>query len=177
MRWASAGPQYLGGASLRLKIKLGASGKILSAFDIARCIVLCADWCNSARGFMFTIGCSQSRSCHTDACPTGLATRDPVRQRALVVTDKAERVYHHHTKNIHILAEMMGAVGLSHPSQISADPLMTRDAYGQAVPFSSKEITLAEGLLLWTTPELIELLPEPFATYWRRASETRFGAE
>jgi glutamate synthase domain-containing protein 2 len=57
------------GAGLRSKIKLGASGKILYTFDIARCIALGADWCNPARGFMFTIGCIQSRNCHTDACP------------------------------------------------------------------------------------------------------------
>ncbi|MGA0792489.1 MAG: FMN-binding glutamate synthase family protein, partial [Burkholderiaceae bacterium] len=164
------------GAGLRSQIRLGASGKILSAFDIARCIALGADWCNSARGFMFAIGCIQSRSCHTDACPTGVATQDPVRQRALVVTDKAERVYRYHANTIHMLAEMMGAAGLSHPSQITADLLMTRDTHGQAVPFSSKETTLAEGVLMGT-PELIELLPEPFASHWQVASETRFGAE
>jgi glutamate synthase domain-containing protein 2 len=164
------------GAGLRGQIRLGASGKILSAFDIARCIALGADWCNSARGFMFAIGCIQSRSCHTDACPTGVATQDPVRQRALVVTDKAERVYHYHANTIHMLAEMMGAAGLSHPSQITADLLMTRDTNGQAVPFSSKETTLAEGVLVGS-PELIELLPEPFASHWQVASETRFGAE
>jgi hypothetical protein len=124
----------------------------------------------------YVIGCIQSRSCHADACPTGVATQDPVRQRALVVTDKAERVYHYQANTIHMLAEMMGAEGLWHPSQISADLLMTRDANGQAAPFSSKETTLAEGVLL-RTPELIELLPEPFATHSQKASQTRFGAE
>ncbi len=99
-----------------------------------------------------------------------------MRQHALVVTDKAERVYHYHANTIHMLSEMMGAAGLSHPSQINADLLMTRDSNGQAVPFSSKEITLAEGVLLGT-PELIELLPEPFASHWQLASENHFGVE
>ncbi|MCA3341183.1 MAG: FMN-binding glutamate synthase family protein, partial [Roseomonas sp.] len=71
------------GIGLRDQIKLGASGKIASAFDVARALALGADWCNAARGFMFAIGCIQSLSCHTDHCPTGVATQDPTRQRAL----------------------------------------------------------------------------------------------
>ncbi|WP_134619507.1 FMN-binding glutamate synthase family protein, partial [Pseudomonas aeruginosa] len=77
------------GLNLRDKIKVGASGKIVSAFDIASVLATGADWANSARGFMFAIGCIQSQSCHTNKCPTGVATQDPLRQRALVVPDKA----------------------------------------------------------------------------------------
>ncbi len=65
------------GINARDRIKLGASGKIISAFDIARVLALGADWCNSARGFMFALGCIQSQSCHTDRCPTGVSTQDP----------------------------------------------------------------------------------------------------
>ena len=53
-----------------------------------RAMALGADWCNAARGFMFAVGCIQSEYCHTDRCPTGVATQDPTRQRALVVPDK-----------------------------------------------------------------------------------------
>jgi glutamate synthase domain-containing protein 2 len=56
------------GASLRDRIRVGASGKIITAFDIARTIALGADWCNSARGFMFALGCVQAQSCHTGRC-------------------------------------------------------------------------------------------------------------
>ncbi len=77
------------GINARDRIKLGAAGKIISAFDIARVMALGADWCNSARGFMFALGCIQSQSCHTDKCPTGVSTQDRVRQRALVVPDKS----------------------------------------------------------------------------------------
>jgi glutamate synthase domain-containing protein 2 len=80
------------GIGLRERIKIGASGKIVSAFDIARAMALGADWCNSARGFMFALGCIQSQSCHTDRCPTGVATQDRSRQRALVVPAIADRV-------------------------------------------------------------------------------------
>lgn len=54
------------GAGLRDRIKLGAAGKIVSAFDIATVMALGADWINAGRGFMFAIGCIQSLSCHTN---------------------------------------------------------------------------------------------------------------
>ena len=82
----------LRGAGLRARIKIGASGKLIHAFDIARTLALGADWVNSARGFMFAIGCIQAQSCHTNHCPVGITTQDKQRQRALVVPDKAERV-------------------------------------------------------------------------------------
>jgi glutamate synthase domain-containing protein 2 len=88
------------GLNLRDKIKLGASGKIVSAFDIASVLAIGADWANSARGFMFAIGCIQSQSCHTNKCPTGVATQDPLRQRALVVPDKAQRVLNFHRNTL-----------------------------------------------------------------------------
>src|SRR6202008_2681259 len=72
----------LRGANLRDRIKLGASGKITSAFDMARVMALGADWCNSARGFMFAVGCIQAQACHTGHCPTGVTSQDVARQRA-----------------------------------------------------------------------------------------------
>ena len=70
------------GINARDRIKIGASGKIVSAFDIARVMALGADWCNSARGFMFALGCIQSQSCHTDRCPTGVVDPGPRRASA-----------------------------------------------------------------------------------------------
>ena len=61
------------GVNLRQHVKLGASGKIITAFDMARVMALGADWCNSARGFMFALGCIQSLRCHIDQCPVGVA--------------------------------------------------------------------------------------------------------
>ena len=69
------------GAGLRDKIKIGASGKIISAFDIASTMALGADWVNSARGFMFAVGCIQAQSCHTNQCPVGVTTQDKERQK------------------------------------------------------------------------------------------------
>ena len=81
------------GLNLRDRIAIGCAGKVTSAFDIARLMALGADWCNAARGFMFALGCIQAQTCHTGNCPTGVTTQDPLRQRALVVGDKAERVW------------------------------------------------------------------------------------
>ena len=99
----------LRGAGLREKIKIGCAGKVVSAFDIARLMALGADWCNSARGFMFALGCLQAQTCHTGHCPTGVATQDSLRQQALVVPDKAERVYHFHQQTLHALQELVQA--------------------------------------------------------------------
>ena len=106
------------GIGARDRIKIGASGKIATAFDVARAMALGADWCNSARGFMFALGCIQSLSCHTDRCPTGVTTQDPTRNRALAVPQKTDRVYNYHEATLHALAELIAAAGLAHPQDI-----------------------------------------------------------
>jgi glutamate synthase-like protein len=73
------------GTGLRPSVRLGASGRVVTGFDIARLLALGADWCNAARGFMFALGCIQAQACHTDRCPTGVSTQNLWRQRALVV--------------------------------------------------------------------------------------------
>ena len=136
------------GLNLREHIKLGASGKIVSAFDIASVLAIGADWANSARGFMFAIGCIQSQSCHTNKCPTGVATQDPLRQRALVVEDKAERVFSFHRNTLKALAEMLAAAGLSHPSQLDARHLVRRISNTEIKLFSQEHVFLKPGALL-----------------------------
>lgn len=114
------------GAGLRSQVKIGASGKIISAFDIASTFALGADWVNSARGFMFAVGCIQAQSCHTNQCPVGVATQDPDRQKAIHVPSKAERVFSFHKNTLHALSEMIAAAGLQHPSDIKAHHLAQR---------------------------------------------------
>ncbi len=117
----------LRGAGLRDRLKIGASGKVVTAFDLAKVLALGADWANSARGFMFAIGCIQAQSCHTNRCPVGVATQDPIRQRALVVPSKAERVARFHTNTLKALAEMTGAAGLDHPSKFLPHHFIMRE--------------------------------------------------
>lgn len=160
------------GIGKREQISIGASGKIISAFDIARAIALGADWCNSARGFMFALGCIQSRSCHTDHCPTGVATQDPARQRALVVPDKAERVMNFHEQTLDALGELVSAAGFEQPAEITADHIMVRNQAGHAVPLALTLPTVQLGDLL--VEGVADSLPEPFRTYWPTATAEFF---
>ena len=116
------------GLNLRSRIRIGAAGKVVSAFDIARCMALGADWCNAARGFMFALGCIQAQTCHTGNCPTGVTTQDPKRQQALVVPTKMERVWRFHQNTLHALKELVQAAGLDHPNQITPAHIVRRVA-------------------------------------------------
>lgn len=114
------------GLALRDRIRLGAAGKIVSAFDIARTLAMGADWCNAARGFMFALGCIQSLSCHTNRCPTGIATQDPSRWRTLDVADKASRVFAFHRNTVLALRDLLAAAGLTHPDQLGPEHILRR---------------------------------------------------
>jgi glutamate synthase domain-containing protein 2 len=164
------------GINKRNEISIGASGKIISGYDIIRAIALGADWCNSARGFMFALGCIQSRTCHTDHCPTGVATQDIIRQRALVVPTKAERVYSFHKNTMASLADLIGAAGIMHPNDITSDYLMCRDGSGKAMPLSTQLPTLSPGVLIQALDSSIKnTLPQEYGLYWDRALTNKFG--
>ncbi|MBS7812735.1 FMN-binding glutamate synthase family protein [Roseococcus pinisoli] len=123
------------GAGLRERIRIGVAGKLVSAFDVAAVLAIGADWVNSARGFMFALGCIQSMSCHTNLCPVGIATQDPKRSRALVVPDKAERVARFHDRTVEALADMLGAAGLRHPDDLRPHHLVRRTGAAQLRQF------------------------------------------
>jgi glutamate synthase domain-containing protein 2 len=136
------------GANLRDRIRLGASGKIATAFDMARVMALGADWCNSARAFMFAVGCIQAQQCHTDACPTGVATQNPLRQRAIVPADKATRVASFHRETLMALAELIAAAGLDEAGELRPRHLMRRSASGEVETFEELYPSLAPGEVL-----------------------------
>jgi glutamate synthase domain-containing protein 2 len=136
------------GAGLRDRVRIGASGKIVSAFDMARTMALGADWCNAARGFMFAVGCIQAQSCHTDHCPTGVATQDPSRARAVVVPAKSERVASFHRQTVKALAELIAAAGLAHPGELRPHHIMHRISSDRAVSFAELYPVMAAGSLV-----------------------------
>jgi glutamate synthase domain-containing protein 2 len=162
----------LRGVGLRDRIKIGAAGKVVSAFDIARLMALGADWCNSARGFMFALGCIQAQTCHTGHCPTGVTTQDPKRQQSLVVPDKATRVYNFHQETLHALQELVQAAGIHHPNQITAHHIVRRST-------DQKVRSLAQ-LILTQLPDraLLEsdlhALPVIYRQTWPRAVAESF---
>ena len=114
----------------------------------AKALALGADWANSARGFMFSIGCIQAQACHTNHCPTGVATQDKARQKALVVPDKAERVAHFHKNTLKALGDMTGAAGLTHPSQFLPHHLLMRENDRDMVTGKDVYPYMPEGFLL-----------------------------
>jgi glutamate synthase domain-containing protein 2 len=136
------------GTGLRERVRIGAAGKITSAFDIAAIMALGADWVNAARGFMFALGCIQSLSCGTNRCPTGIATQDPSRQKALVVPDKAERVARFHRSTLMALSEMIAAAGISHPGDLGPHHLVRRVSRTEIRLFSDLHVFLRKGALL-----------------------------
>ena len=136
------------GINARDRIKIGVAGKIVTAFDVARAMALGADWCNSARGFMFALGCIQSLSCHTDRCPTGVTTQDPTRSRALVVPDKTTRVANFHQATLHALAELVAAAGLNHPQEIRPIHFSHRLSGTEVLSFARLYPQLRPGELL-----------------------------
>jgi len=160
------------GTGLRDRIRIGASGKIITAFDIARAMALGADWCNAARGFMFALGCIQSLSCHTGHCPTGVATQDKLRQRALVVTDKAQRVFHFHQNTLEALRELLQSAGLHAPSQLRPHHIMHRKSAQEILPLSELHRFLSPGALL--SRGGAANCGTPWAQWWDRASAEHF---
>jgi glutamate synthase domain-containing protein 2 len=156
------------GIGARERIRIGASGKIVSAFDIARAMALGADWCNAARGFMFALGCIQSQSCHTDRCPTGVATQDRTRQRALVVQDKLERVANFHASTMQSLIELTAAAGLDHPNEFQPMHFSRRVSAREVMTFAQLYPPLGSGELLRGTND------PRFREAWDMASATSF---
>jgi len=159
------------GLNLRDKIRIGASGKVITAVDLARTLALGADWCNAARGFMFALGCIQSLSCHTDRCPTGIATQDGRRWNKLDVPDKAGRVASFHDNTLHALQELIQASGLNHPNELGPEHVIRR--------VSSNEVRSLATLYRFLEPgELLDGVPEHavFQRFWAIARADTFAA-
>ena len=158
------------GVGLRERVHVGAAGKIVTGFDMARAFALGADWCNAARGFMFAIGCIQAQICHTDRCPVGVTTQDQSRQRALVVPEKSVRVANFHRATVQSLAEVVAAAGLEHPGDFRPQHVSRRVSPSQIKTFAELYPTLAPG-------ELIAGTDDPrFKFAWAAARAESFAA-
>ncbi|GGD61852.1 hypothetical protein GCM10011411_22580 [Aurantiacibacter arachoides] len=146
------------GAGLRDKVRIGAAGKVHSGAGMAMNFGLGADWSNAGRAFMFALGCVQSMKCHTDRCPTGVATQDATRQRGLVVPTKAERVTRFQRHTLHALREMVVAMGLDTPWQIEPRHISER--------WNSARSDTIDNIYRFLEPG--ELLAEPEGTPYAR---------
>lgn len=156
------------GTGLKDEVRLACSGKQISAFSIASSMALGADWVNTARGFMFALGCIQSLNCHNNTCPTGIATSNLARQRGLVVNDKAIRVRNFHDNTVKALMEVVGAAGCEHPSDLTPRHVMHRVTEDIAYTAERAYQLVTKGQLL-DAPEETQLAQE-----WRMAQAASF---
>jgi glutamate synthase domain-containing protein 2 len=164
----------LTGLNLRQRVKIGCAGKVIGAFDIARMMALGADWCNAARGFMFALGCLQAQTCHTGACPTGVTTQDPQRQKALVVPDKIERVHLFHQNTLHALKELVQAAGLAHPNRITPAHIVRRTSDSDVRLLANLMPFLEPGVLLDAIEGRADWPHNVYRLYWNMARSDSF---
>lgn len=148
----------LTGFDLKKHIKIIASGKVATGFDLVKNFALGADMCNSARGMMFALGCIQALECNMNTCPTGVATQDKSLMRGLVVGDKKVRVASFHKQTVASAVQMIGAAGLKHPHDLHRSFIYRRvshnliQTYAELFPYIPKR-----GLLDTPYPANFEL--------------------
>lgn len=106
---------------IRDEIKLIASGKLISAFDILRVISHGADGIYIARGFMFSLGCLQSLKCNLNICPVGITTMDQSRRKSLIPEEKGKQVYNFHKNTLKGVHEMLASIGLNGIGEFSEE--------------------------------------------------------
>jgi glutamate synthase domain-containing protein 2 len=155
------------GAGLRDRIRVGASGKVASGVDIVSRVCQGADFTLSARAMMFAVGCIQALKCNTNNCPTGVATQDAARARALDVPDKAIRVFNFQQATVASAAQIVASMGLAGFHELSPT-MLNRRIEGQ------RTRTYAE-IYEWLMPgELLEDPPESWRSDWIEASADEF---
>ena len=156
------------GFDLRKEIKIIASGKIITAFHIAKNLSLGADICNSARGMMLALGCVQSLSCNTNRCPTGVATQDPKLANGLDITDKSERVYRFHHKTIHALMDILSSTGHVSTSELNRTHIFRRVDQAHVARYDEIFPLVKTGCLLTND------IPERFKLHVQEANSDSF---
>lgn len=104
--------------NLRHRIRVIASGKLITPSSVAWAIACGADFTVSARGFMFALGCIQAMQCHKNTCPTGVTTHNPKLQRGLVPEEKSKRVAHYQKNMTYGVGLIAHACGVAEPRQL-----------------------------------------------------------
>ncbi|OHO35459.1 glutamate synthase [Corynebacterium sp. HMSC034E11] len=155
------------GTGLRDQIKLGASGKVAGGSDIVMRMIQGADYTNSARAMMMAVGCIQAQRCHTGECPTGVATQDPRRNRAVVVKDKSQAVYNYHKTTVNTAVRLMASMGVTDPADLTPEMLRRNISPTESRSYAS--------IYEWLRPgQLLEDPPSSWAQEWKAASPDTF---
>jgi glutamate synthase domain-containing protein 2 len=121
---------------LRSRIRIIASGKMVTPAEAALALCTGADFINTARGFMFSLGCIQALQCNQNTCPTGITTHDKHLQRGLVVKDKAERVYNYSKNMDKEIGVIAHSCGVREPRQLKRFHCRIVREDGHSVPLN-----------------------------------------
>ena len=159
----------LKGYGIKEEIKVIASGKVISGFDIIRNLSIGADLCNSARGMMFALGCIQALECHTNTCPTGVATQNPRLMKGLVPEDKSTRVTRYQYETVKSAVDLMASAGLDHPDKVDRSVVSTRINPIMIQTFEEIYPELDRGCLLNEAT-----VPDYLKVFWLKASIEKF---
>lgn len=159
----------LHGFGLKDQIKIIASGKVISGFDIIRCLSIGADLCNSARGMMFALGCIQALECHANTCPTGVATQDPKLTKGLVPEEKSVRVARFQQETVKSAMELMASAGINHPDGVTRDIVSTRVERNKVETFAETFPELDSSCLLKE-----DSVPVNLKYFWKKAKIESF---
>tara|TARA_R110002126_G_scaffold41590_36_gene121046 strand:- start:4988 stop:6562 length:1575 start_codon:yes stop_codon:yes gene_type:complete len=156
------------GFALRDKVKVIASGKVLSGFDIASNLAMGADICHSARAMMMALGCIQARRCNENVCPVGVATQHPGLAAGLDVPSKSVRVANYHQETIQSFLDLLGAAGLDTPSELTPHMLMRRTGPSEVKSYFELYPFIENGALLF------DPVPPAYERAWLRSAATHF---
>ena len=159
--------QVLIGAGLRRDVSLISAGQTATGFDMLEKIIVGADIVNAARAMMMALGCVQAKNCNTNHCPTGIATQNPYRARAIDVEEKSGRVRNFHHATVEAFLELCGAMGFDNPCDLKPHDLFSRYEGGMK-NFDQIYTPLAEAQLLSDT------LPASYREDWLKASADSF---
>jgi glutamate synthase domain-containing protein 2 len=138
----------LNGFGLKRHVKIIASGKVHTGFDLVKNFSLGADLCNAARAMMLALGCIQALECNSNTCPTGIATQDKKLVNGLDVDDKKVRVANFHHETIKSAVELMAAAGVKHPGELHRSLIYRRISAGVIQTYSETYPYLLKGCLL-----------------------------
>ncbi|GAA0480034.1 FMN-binding glutamate synthase family protein [Parasphingorhabdus litoris] len=119
---------------LRERIRIIASGKRVTPSEVAWAICAGADFVNSARGFMFSLGCIQAMKCNKNTCPTGITTHDPRLQRGLDPTDKKVKVANYCKSLVHEVEVLAHSCGVDEPRQLGRKHVRIVQDSGMSIP-------------------------------------------
>jgi glutamate synthase domain-containing protein 2 len=157
------------GCGLRDSIKIICAGKTASGFELLQKLAVGADIVNAARTMMMALGCIQARSCNSNHCPTGIATQDKQRNKALNVQAKHLRVANYHQSTVEACMDLVGAIGLDNPDDLDASHLVRRMEDQTTKTYDQIHPPLAVNELLGKN------INTHYARDWQKAQAIRFS--